>query len=194
MPKKVQPTGDENEEESVPCKRVKEELPETLSVLNFDSPSSFFESLISPIKVETFFKEFWEQKPLLIQRDDPSLAPYYQSLFSLSDLKSFCNQGLSYERSLNVCWCIRGKTKVYVRMESTGFFFQLRKEFDQKRATIQFHQPQRFKDEFWRIQKKLECYFGSFIDSNVYMTPEGSQGLPPHYVEVLILQLQGKKH
>lgn len=56
MPKKVQPTGDENEEASVPCKRVKEELPETLSVLNFDSPSSFFESLISPIKVETFFQ------------------------------------------------------------------------------------------------------------------------------------------
>lgn len=75
-------------------------------------------------------------------------------------------------------------------------FLQLRKDFDQKKATIQFHQPQRFKDELWRIQEKLECYFGSLVGSNVYLTPAGSQGLPPHYddVEVFILQLEGEKH
>lgn len=195
MPKKVQPTGDENGEESVPCKRVKEELPDTLSVLNFDSPSSFFESLILPIKVETFFKEFWEQKPLLIQRDDPVLAKYYQSLFSLSDLKSLCKKGVYYGRDVNVCRSISGKKKV-LNKDGRAHFLQLRKDFDQKRATIQFHQPQRYKDELWRIQEKLECYFGSLVGSNVYMTPAGSQGLPPHYddVEVFILQLEGTKH
>ncbi|VCX21264.1 unnamed protein product, partial [Gulo gulo] len=53
-----------------------------------------------------------------------------------------------------------------------------------------------FKDELWRIQEKLECYFGSLVGSNVYITPAGSQGLPPHYddVEVFILQLEGEKH
>jgi hypothetical protein len=55
MPEKVKPTGDENEEDSVPHKQVKEELPDTISALNFDSPSSFLESLISLIKVESFF-------------------------------------------------------------------------------------------------------------------------------------------
>ncbi|VFV46206.1 myc-induced nuclear antigen isoform b [Lynx pardinus] len=51
-------------------------------------------------------------------------------------------------------------------------------------------------DELWRIQEKLECYFGSLVGSNVYITPAGSQGLPPHYddVEVFILQLEGEKH
>ncbi|KAI2530545.1 RIOX2 isoform 6, partial [Pan troglodytes] len=41
-----------------------------------------------------------------------------------------------------------------------------------------------------------ECYFGSLVGSNVYITPAGSQGLPPHYddVEVFILQLEGEKH
>ena len=38
-----------------------------------DSPCGFFENLISPIKSETFFKEFREQKPLLIERDDLEL-------------------------------------------------------------------------------------------------------------------------
>jgi len=34
------------------------------------------------------------------------------------------------------------------------------------------------------------------VGSNVYITPAGSQGLPPHYddVEVFILQLEGEKH
>ncbi|XP_010642855.1 ribosomal oxygenase 2 isoform X2 [Fukomys damarensis] len=195
MPKKVKPPENGKEEGPVPRKQVKVEAVGGASTLNFDSPSSLFESLISPIKTETFFKEFWEKKPLLIQRDDPALATYYQSLFKLTDLKSLCSQGLYYGRDVNVCRCVNGKKKV-LNKDGKVHFLQLRKDFDQKKATIQFHQPQRFKDELWRVQEKLECYFGSLVGSNVYITPAGSQGLPPHYddVEVFILQLEGEKH
>ncbi|XP_061050032.1 ribosomal oxygenase 2 isoform X5 [Eubalaena glacialis] len=183
MPKKVKPAGDGKEEGPVPCKQVKVEAAGGPSPLNLDSPSGLFESLISPIKTETFFKEFWEQKPLLIQRDDPVLATYYRSLFRLSDLKSLCSRGMYYGRDVNVCRCVNGKKKL-LNKDGKAHFLQLRKDFDQKRATIQFHQPQRFKDELWRIQEKLECYFGSLVGSNVYITPAGSQGLPPHYDDV----------
>uniref|UniRef100_M3XU29 Bifunctional lysine-specific demethylase and histidyl-hydroxylase n=2 Tax=Mustela putorius furo TaxID=9669 RepID=M3XU29_MUSPF len=196
MPKKAKPTGKGKEEGSVPCKQLKMEAADgPCSTLNFESPSDLFESLISPIKTETFFKEFWEKKPLLIQRDDPAVATYYQSLFRLSDLKILCSRGMYYGRDVNVCRCVNGKKKV-LNKDGKVHFLQLRKDFDQKRATIQFHQPQRFKDELWRIQEKLECYFGSLVGSNVYITPAGSQGLPPHYddVEVFILQLEGEKH
>ncbi|KAM6223401.1 ribosomal oxygenase 2 [Rhynchocyon petersi] len=195
MPKKAKPAGRGKEEEPVPCKQVKVEIAALPSALNFDSPTELFESLISPINTETFFKEFWEQKPLLIQRDDPALATYYGSLFRLTDLKSLCSQGMYYGRDVNVCRCVNGKKKV-LNKDGKAHFLQLRKDFDQKRATIQFHQPQRFKDELWRIQEKLECYFGSLVGSNVYITPSGSQGLPPHYddIEVFILQLEGEKH
>ncbi|XP_074245286.1 ribosomal oxygenase 2 isoform X2 [Saimiri boliviensis] len=195
MPKKAKAAGSRKEEGPVPCKQMKVEAAGAPSALNFDSPSSLFESLISPIKTETFFKEFWEQKPLLIQRDDPALAAYYGSLFKLTDLKSLCSRGMYYGRDVNVCRCVSGKKKV-LNKDGKAHFLQLRKDFDQKRATIQFHQPQRFKDELWRIQEKLECYFGSLVGSNVYITPAGSQGLPPHYddVEVFILQLEGEKH
>ncbi|EPQ16395.1 MYC-induced nuclear antigen [Myotis brandtii] len=195
MPKKAKPAGTGQEEGPAPCKQPKAEAAAGPFTLNFDSPSGFFESLISPIQTETFFKEFWEQKPLLIQREDPALAAYYQSLFRLSDLKSLCGRGMYYGRDVNVCRCVHGKKKV-LNKDGKVHFLQLRKDFDQKRATIQFHQPQRFKDELWRIQEKLECYFGSLVGSNVYITPAGSQGLPPHYddVEVFILQLEGQKH
>ncbi|XP_031814745.1 ribosomal oxygenase 2 isoform X2 [Sarcophilus harrisii] len=181
--------------DGVPCKRMKVEAVDPVSPLNFDSPEALFESLISPIKTETFFKEYWEQRPLLIQRDDPSLAAYFQSLFQLTDLKHLCRQGMYYGRDINVCRCVNGRKKV-LNKSSKVHYLQLRKDFDQKRATIQFHQPQRFKDELWKIQEKLECFFGSLVGSNVYITPSESQGLPPHYddIEVFILQLEGKKH
>ncbi|XP_066203804.1 ribosomal oxygenase 2 isoform X3 [Saccopteryx leptura] len=183
MPKKAKPAGPGTEEQPVPRKQLKAEAAGGPSPFNFDSPSGFFESFISPIKTETFFKEFWEQKPLLIQRDDPALAAYHQSLFRLSDLRSLCARGVYYGRDVNVCRCVRGKKKV-LNKDGKVHFLQLRKDFDQKRATIQFHQPQRFKDELWRIQEKLECYFGSLVGSNVYITPAGAQGLPPHYDDV----------
>uniref|UniRef100_A0A8C0TIX9 Bifunctional lysine-specific demethylase and histidyl-hydroxylase n=1 Tax=Canis lupus familiaris TaxID=9615 RepID=A0A8C0TIX9_CANLF len=139
--------------------------------------------------------EFWEKQPLVLRRDDPAVAAYCQALFRLSDLKSLCGRGLLYGRDVNVCRCVKGKKKV-LNKAGRVHFLQLRKDLDQRRATIQFHQPQRFKDELWRIQEKLECYFGSLVGSNVYITPAGSQGLPPHYddVEVFILQLEGQKH
>ncbi|XP_057552361.1 ribosomal oxygenase 2 isoform X3 [Hippopotamus amphibius kiboko] len=158
MPKKAKPAGDGKEEGPVPCKQVKVEAAGGPSPLNFDSPSGLFESLISPIKTEVFFKEFWEQKPLLIQRDDPSLATYYRCLFRLSDLKSLCSRGMYYGRDINVCRCVSGKKKV-LNKDGKVHFLQLRKDFDQKRATIQFHQPQRFKvfilqlegEKHWRL-------------------------------------------
>ncbi|XP_078214675.1 ribosomal oxygenase 2 isoform X8 [Callithrix jacchus] len=158
MPKKAKAAGSRKEEGPVPCKQMKVEAAGGPSALNFDSPSSLFESLISPIKTETFFKEFWEQKPLLIRRDDPALATYCGSLFKLTDLKSLCSQGLYYGRDVNVCRCVGGKKKV-LNKDGKAHFLQLRKDFDQKRATIQFHQPQRFKvfilqlegEKHWRL-------------------------------------------
>ncbi|KAL7847286.1 hypothetical protein SRHO_G00222660 [Serrasalmus rhombeus] len=180
----------EEKEEGMSAKQRKTDSP-----LCFDSPSSLFQSLIAPMDVNQFFQQYWEKKPLLLQRSDPALTSYYQSLFQLSDLKQLCAQGLEYARDLNVCRCVNGKKKV-MNKEGRVNYTQLRKDFDQKRATIQFHQPQRFKDELWRIQEQLECFFGSLVGSNVYITPQESQGLPPHYddVEVFILQLEGQKH
>ncbi|TMS14515.1 ribosomal oxygenase 2 [Larimichthys crocea] len=183
-----------SQDDQLPPKQSKLTQSDTPSPLCFDSPDSLFESLIQPMKTEQFFREYWEKKPLHLQRSDPSIASYYQSLFQLSDLQSLCSQGLEYYRDVNVVRCINGKKKV-LNKEGHVKSSVLNKTFVQNKATIQFHQPQRFKDELWRIQEKLECFFGALVGSNVYITPQESQGLPPHYddVEVFILQLEGEK-
>ncbi|XP_042312214.1 ribosomal oxygenase 2 isoform X1 [Sceloporus undulatus] len=194
MSKKVERRSGTEKEQHLPCKQAKVE---TICPLLWkcDHPQNVFEGLISPMKQDEFFKEYWEKKPLILHRDDPTVASYYQSLFQLTDLEGIVKHGLYYGRDINVCKCINGKKKVFNK-DGKVSYAQLKKDFDQKKATIQFHQPQRFKDELWRIQEKLECFFGSLVGSNIYITPPGSQGLPPHYddVEVFILQLEGEKH
>ncbi|XP_049447512.1 ribosomal oxygenase 2 isoform X2 [Epinephelus fuscoguttatus] len=154
--------GSSDNDEQLPPKQSRLKHSDIPSPLCFNSPVSLFESLIQPMGTEQFFREYWEKKPLHLQRSDPSTASYYQSLFQLSDLQSLCSNNLEYYRDINVVRCINGKKK----------------------------------DELWKIQEKLECFFGALVGSNVYITPQESQGLPPHYddVEVFILQLEGQKH
>lgn len=163
--------------------------------LSFSSPVSLFESLIAPLRQEEFFRDYWEQKPLLIQRKNSQLASYYQSLFQFRDLEDLCSRDIYYGRDMNLCRCVNGKKKI-LNKEGKINFAQVKKDFDQKKATIQLHQPQRFKAELWKILEKLECFFGSLVGSNIYITPPESQGLPPHYddVEIFVLQLEGRKH
>lgn len=184
-----------SDEDHLPPKQSRVKHSNVPSPLCFHSPVSLFESLIHPMGTEQFFRDYWEKKPLHLKRSDPSTASYYQSLFQLSDLLSLCSQGLEYYRDINVVRCINGKKKV-LNKEGQVKKSVLSKNLVQNKATIQFHQPQRFKDELWRIQEKLECFFGALVGSNIYITPQESQGLPAHYddVEVFILQLEGQKH
>ncbi|XP_034540170.1 ribosomal oxygenase 2 isoform X2 [Notolabrus celidotus] len=195
MPKRGKAKRRSSEEEQLPSKQSREEPSDLPSPLSFQSPADLFSSLLQPLDSETFFREFWEKKPIHLQRSDPSLVSYYKSLFQLSDLQALCSQGLQYYTDVNVVRCIKGQKKD-LNQEGRVKHSVLNKNLVQNKATIQFHQPQRFKDELWRIQEKLECFFGTLVGSNVYITPEESQGLPPHYddVEVFILQLEGQKN
>lgn len=172
-----------------------ERLQRVSTLSSSGSPQEFFQSLIRPLDLQEFFQRFWERQPLVLHRSDAALAGYYGSLFPLSGLRRLCARGLQYGTDINTCRCVRGQKRPLNRAGAVDFRL-LERDFLEKKATIQFHQPQRFQDELWRIQERLECFFGCLVGSNVYITPAGAQGLPPHYddVEVLILQLEGQKH
>ncbi|XP_028322669.1 ribosomal oxygenase 2 isoform X2 [Gouania willdenowi] len=195
MPKKSQNKRRGGDEEAVPPKWSKDAHTDEASSLCFQSPKDLFESLIQPLKSEQFFSEFWEKKPLHLQRFGSDGPSFYHTLFQLSDLESLCSEGLEYYRDVNLVRCVNGKKKV-LNKKGKVKHGALTTNLIRNKASIQFHQPQRFKDELWKIQEKLECFFGALVGSNIYITPEDSQALPAHYddVEVFILQLEGEKH
>lgn len=231
MPKKSRAGRGRDQPEQSPPKRVRAD-PDPPSPLSFHSPASLFSSLIQPMDSEQFFRDHWEQKPLHLRRSDPCTASYYRSLFQLSDLPPLCSRGLQYCTDVNVVRCVNGKKKV-LNKEGRVRSGDLSKNLVQNKATIQFHQPQRFKvraegsgvfrshgqspvaglqgfiqdpdleapgsrwwdqsvtlcflcgqDELWRIQERLEGFFGALVGANVYITPQDSQGLPVHYDDV----------
>lgn len=141
----------EDEDDEVPVKQMK--VVNGSALLCFDSPRDFFQSLISPVGLDEFFQQYWEQKPLVLHRSDPDLASYYGSLFQLSDVKQLCARGLRYATDLNVCRCVNGKKKVLNKAGKVKFS-QLKKDLEERRATIQLHQPQRFKV---RLAERNSC-------------------------------------
>lgn len=154
MPKKGgRRIGTEKEQHKL-CKQAKMELWHPLLLKSDGHPESVFEGLIFPVKQNDFFREYWEQKPLLLQRDDPCMASYYSSLFQLADLKELVNEGLYYGRDINICRCVNGRKKIFNKDGKVNYV-QLKKDFDQKKTTIQFHQPQRFKVRFRGCLKYL---------------------------------------
>ncbi|XP_061103341.1 ribosomal oxygenase 2 isoform X3 [Conger conger] len=180
MPKKGNPAAAEGEE--VPSKQRKTGPSAVPTPLNFTSPSSLFQSLIAPLGLQEFFQEYWEKKPLFLQRSDPGLATYYQSLFQLSDLKALCGQGIVYDRDVVLCRCVNGKKNVLSKQGRVNYS-QLKKDFEQKKVTLQFHQPQRFKvfilqlegEKHWRLYEPTVP-----LAQEYSLEPEERIGSPTH--------------
>ncbi|XP_033635963.1 ribosomal oxygenase 2-like isoform X2 [Asterias rubens] len=166
--------------------------------LDVSSPERLLSSLLSPeVSLESFFEGYWEKKPLVVHRGgDQTSASYYGVNFTREALFQILSEKkVDFLKDVNVCRYVDSNRE---ELNKTGRATagKIRTLFDQKKATLQFHQPQRFQDKLWQICELLESFFNSLVGANIYMTPGGSQGLAPHYddVEVLILQLEGRKH
>lgn len=112
--------------------------------LDFSAPVKLFESLVSPISLETFFAEYWEKKPLLVKRNG-SLASSYGHFFSLDYLNHLVKDcHIVFGRNVNVCRYVNHRRQ---SLNGNGRVKpeELATLWNEKKATIQFHQPQQFK-------------------------------------------------
>ncbi|XP_071448060.1 ribosomal oxygenase 2-like [Hetaerina americana] len=162
---------------------------------DYTSPKRLFESLISPQNFNSFFEDYWEKKPLTLSRKLlPSALLEFKSLFSKSALINLVkNKSIHYERDLNIFRYRNGKRDNF--NEKGRVTSKLEKIITKEKVTVQFHQPQRFQDSLWQLMEMLESFFGCLVGANVYITPGGSQGLPPHHddIEAFVIQLEGQK-
>lgn len=164
----------------------------TLDCCSITDPAKMMQALLGDTKLEDFFENYWEKKPLLIKRED---ASFYGSMFSLSVMKDVLQKNeLNFQEDVNVCRYVNGE-KELLNEEQQITEKDVDRLIDEKQATFQFHHPQRYIDELWNMLEKMERYFGSLVGSNVYITPPDSQGLAPHCddVEIFVLQLEGTK-
>jgi hypothetical protein len=138
------------EKESSNKKKSTNEIDENESTfLDFSSSKGLFQSLIgSKVQVGEFFEKYWEKKPLLIERnDEKEWLCYLKTLFTYESLKEILktNKKMEYGTDVNLCKLVDRK-KTILNDEDSEFvkLKYLNDAFQDKKATVQFHQPQRF--------------------------------------------------
>jgi lysine-specific demethylase/histidyl-hydroxylase NO66 len=148
--------------------------------------------LISPLLPESFFKTYWEEKPVHIKRSNRN---YYSHILNSSALdKMFRNHNLYYTKNVDVVSYENGVKEVH-NQEGRATPSALW-DYYANGCSIRILNPQTYNHKVHLLLATLQEYFGTMVGSNVYLTPPGSQGFAPHYddIEAFVIQLEGRKH
>lgn len=150
-----------------------------------------FDWLIAPMKKEKFFAEFWEKKPLLVQRKN---SKYYDGIFSCSDFDKILKENfVQFTKNIDITSYENGQRKT-LNPDGRAYAPVVWDHY-QNGCSVRLLNPQTFSRSVWKLNSLLQEYFGCFVGANVYLTPAGSQGFAPHYddIEAFVIQLEGKK-
>lgn len=149
--------------------------------------------LIYPIDPETFKREYWEKKPLVITRQDQH---YYRSLLSLADVDRILSTSSIRPPDFRVLR--EGKEIPLNDLVGPGRRHETEALYEKYRdgctIVIQFLH-QRFAP-LMRLCQSLAAEFSASFQVNVYLTPANEKGLNTHYDthDVFVLQAEGVKH
>lgn len=150
--------------------------------------------LIAPISEDIFRNHYWEQKPLVVKRQDPQ---YYSDLFSLQSLDELLSRfsalspgillvkdGLDLPLSRIVP---EGMDKLSIECILNEYCTG---------ATLVFPQIQESCPELKSLCFSLSTDCSARFQVNGYLTPKRAQGLGVHYDthDVFVLQIAGAKH
>jgi len=159
-------------------------------------PASSLDWLINPIDPRSFKAEYWDKRPLIVKRNDPT---YYDGLLSLIDVDHILSA--SPIRSSHIR-AIRNGKEIPLQLPTgswmpgnPGSLDCLCTEY-REGATIVLQ----FLHERWQplgsLCASLAAEFSAFFQVNAYLTPSQSKGLDTHYDihDVFVLQTEGSKH
>ncbi|CAH1792356.1 unnamed protein product [Owenia fusiformis] len=172
-----------------------EPLPKSGAPYMYDSTheaKKLFECMIHPVKVDKFFSELWEQKPLLVKRH---MKSYNDGWFSTAELEKILKEeDIQFGRNIDVTTYTNGKRETHNPHGKA--YAPIVWDYYQNGCSVRFLNPQTYSRNVWKLLSTLQEYFGSCVGANIYLTPPGSQGFAPHWddIEAFILQLEGRKH
>lgn len=159
-----------------------------MSVEDFD-----FARLIYPIEPDTFFREYWEQRPLILSRKEPG---YYSELFSIKDLDSVLFFTRPKPPEIRV---VQNQQELlpdkYVKPDGSLNLNQLYKVYYEGH-TLVVNGLQQFWKPLAIFCRNLQSFLNHAVVANTYLSPKNSKGLQPHFDthDVFVLQVEGSKH
>lgn len=150
-----------------------------------------FSYVVNPVKLEEFMSDYWEKKPLCVNRSVPN---YYKELLSVDEIDKMLRTNLiEYTKNIDVTSYVDGVRETHNpegRASPTSVW-----EFYRDGCSIRLLNPQTYIPNIRKLNASIQEYFHCMTGANVYLTPPNSQGFAPHYddIEAFVLQVEGKK-
>jgi ribosomal protein L16 Arg81 hydroxylase len=161
-----------------------------------DRPLFSLADLIAPVSVEEFKDEYWDNKHLLVKRDEPA---HFAELLTLADMDHLL--ATSKVRSTDLRLVSDGNERPLsdlVTPEAGNSANAVEELYKQYRAgaTINLLFLQEQWEPLGRLCQVLATELSALCHANVYLTPAGERGLTPHYDmhDVFVAQVYGSKH
>ncbi len=148
--------------------------------------------LIDPLAPQEFERDYYQKRVSVVRRGKPW---YYQSLLSLDMLDQVLGTHRLSPRDLQI---VRSDvdTTAADYTDGNGKVSPVRAaKLFADGATLIFNQLQRRVPSLANLCSALGTTFSSRMQTNIYLTPSGSQGFQPHWDthDVFVLQVSGSK-
>jgi ribosomal protein L16 Arg81 hydroxylase len=160
-----------------------------------DHPSFDLARLIEPVTLASFKSDYWEKRPLIIARREPS---YYERLLTLSDVDHILAHSSIRPSEIRIVRNGRDTPLSNLTAEganlSEGSLEALYQEYRDGSTIVLL-----FLQERWPALKHLcrsiATELSAGVQVNVYLTPPGERALNTHYDthDVFVLQTHGSK-
>lgn len=150
------------------------------------------QSLLAPYDRATFLSKFWDNAPLVLQREK---ADYYAGLLTVGDIDRLLNSrelrgdDLRLARAEEVI-----AAETYTKVNGAIDVAEVYALFADG-ATIILQHVHKSHPQLRRLCQAMGREFGMPFQTNLYLTPPSQQGFKPHYDshDVFLLQVAGAK-
>lgn len=148
-------------------------------------------SLLKPLSAKFFMFQYWRREMLLLQERPPT---FYHFLFSLRDLEQLTHLTIPQTNSFLIVKDSKALDREFCK-EGVLDWDLLFSAYHQG-CTIIINQLDQFFPKLQMFATTMTKIFKNGTNLNLYLTPEGAQGLGPHYDkhQVLVLQIEGSKN
>ena len=160
-----------------------------------------FAEVLRPLSLETFFDQFWERKPLHIERGEPR---YYDGLFSAADVDALLAQSRPRYPQIRVVGS--GKPAPTNELLSAGWLNPVLPSHvaDARVTPLYGAYADGYTiivelEKLWRpvsiFCRRMDELLHHKATAELYLTPAGAQGFDLHFDhhEVFVLQIAGSK-
>ncbi|MBI3515026.1 MAG: hypothetical protein HY060_13335 [Proteobacteria bacterium] len=157
-----------------------------------EPPGFGLAALLDPVSPTVFFRDYWEEKPLLVRRNRPD---YYAPLLSTGQIEQLITATDLPPSTLTVANAdVPLSASDLARADSTLDIVKVHQLFAAG-ATLVLQEAHKWVAPLAALCRILERDISAPFQTNLYMTPAGGRGFETHYDthDVFVLQIEGTK-